>query len=207
MGKKNISPAVLSRLPTYLSYLKTLPEGTQYISATGIAKALAMGEVSVRKDLSAICDIGRPKVGYAVSELTEVIESFLGYNRMDTAIIAGAGKLGRALLDYDGFREYGISLIAAFDTNASLWGETDSGKPILDIAQMPAFCRKNSVHVGIIAVPADAAQDICSQMAACGICAIMNFAPLHLLSPPGVIIKNENIATSLAQLCKSAAEI
>lgn len=207
MGKKTISPAVLDRLPTYLAYLKTLPPGTRYISATGIAKALAMGEVSVRKDLSAICDIGRPKVGYSVSELAEIIEAFLGYDRTDTAIIVGAGKLGRALLDYEGFRAYGISLAAAFDNDPALWGKTESGKPILDVEKLPVFCKENNVHVGIIAVPASAAQDICSKMAACGIRAIMNFAPTHLLSPPGVTVRNENIATSLAQLCKSAAEI
>ena len=76
--KKSVSSVVLSRLPTYLSYLKTLPASTRYISATGIAKALALGEVSVRKDLSSICDIGRPKIGYSVSELTVIIESFFG---------------------------------------------------------------------------------------------------------------------------------
>ncbi len=207
MDKKSVSLAILSRLPTYLSYLKTLPASTRYISATGIAKALALGEVSVRKDLSAICDIGRPKIGYSVSELTVIIESFLGYDRMDTAIIAGAGKLGRALLDYGGFCEYGLSLAAAFDNEPSLWGKTESGKPIMDITQMPFFCRENQVHVGIIAVPADSAQVLCNQMTACGIRAIMNFAPVHLQAPPEVMVKNENIAISLAQLCKSAARI
>lgn len=207
MDKKSVSSVILRRLPTYLSYLKTLPAGTQYISATGIAKALSLGEVSVRKDLSAICDIGRPKIGYSVSELTVIIESFLGYDRMDTAIIAGAGKLGRALLDYSGFCEYGLSLVAAFDNEPSLWGKTEKGKAILDIAQMPSFCRENQVHVGIIAVPADSAQAICNQMATYGIRAIMNFAPVHLHAPPEVLVKNENIAISLAQLCKSAARI
>lgn len=198
--KKSVSSVVLSRLPTYLSYLKTLPASTRYISATGIAKALALGEVSVRKDLSSICDIGRPKIGYSVSELTVIIESFLGYDRMDTAIIAGAGKLGRALLDYGGFGGYGLEILAAFDRAVTGEERSDTGKRILPMESLEPFCRAHPVQIGIIAVPAGQAQSVCSRLLENHIRAIWSFAPCSLTVPPEIAVQYENMALALAHL-------
>ena len=114
MERKEISKAVLKRLPGYLSYLKGLD--AQYISATAIATALNMGEVQVRKDLAAVSDGGRPKIGYERLSLMEDISSFLGYDNATDAILVGAGKLGQALLGYSGFEAYGLNILAAFDT-------------------------------------------------------------------------------------------
>ena len=99
MERKEISKAVLKRLPGYLAYLKALPEDAPAnISATALAAALNMGEVQVRKDLAMVSDGGRPKVGYQRESLIADIESFLGYNNTTDAVLIGAGKLGRALL-------------------------------------------------------------------------------------------------------------
>ena len=206
MALKSVSPAVLERLPNYLSYLRSVPADVVNISSAAIARELNLGEVLVRKDLAAICDIGKPKVGYCVTELICVIEGFLGYNRTDAAIIVGAGKLGRALLDYDGFQSYGMDIVAAFDIREEVLGETAGGKPVLPMTELPAYCREHNIRIGIITVPAGTAQAVCDHMIDCGIRAVMNFAPTHLTAKKNVLVKNENIAISLALLAKRYTE-
>ena len=206
MAEKIVSPAVLERLPNYLNYLRSVPADVVNISSAAIARALNLGEVLVRKDLAAICDIGKPKVGYCVTDLICVIEGFLGYNRTDAAIIVGAGKLGRALLDYDGFSDYGMNIVAAFDVRKEVLGTTDSGKSVLSMTDLPSYCREHNIRIGIITVPAQQAQKVCDHLVDCGIRAVMNFAPIHLTAKKGVLVKNENIAISLALLSKRYTE-
>lgn len=196
MEKKEISKAVLKRLPGYLAYLKGLD--VQYISATSIAAALNAGEVQVRKDLAAVSDGGRPKVGYERLRLMQDIRSFLGYDNTTDAILIGAGKLGQALLGYSGFDAYGLNILAAFDLNPC--AESAEGKPILPMSALEEFCKTNNVLMGIITVPTPAAQIVCDQLIASGIKAIWNFAPVHLEVPPHILVQNENMATSLAVL-------
>ena len=200
MEHKGISKAVLKRLPGYLSYLKSLPEGTAtYISATSLANALGMGEVQVRKDLAMVSDGGRPKIGYLRERLMEDISQFLGYDNTTDAILVGAGKLGQALMAYSGFDEYGLNILAGFDAKPSA-SATEDGKPIYPMEKMEAFCAANSVLMGIITVPAEHAQSVCDQLIKSGIKAIWNFAPVHLEVPPGILIQTQNMATSLAVL-------
>ncbi|MBQ6851451.1 MAG: redox-sensing transcriptional repressor Rex [Oscillospiraceae bacterium] len=200
MERKEISKSVLKRLPGYLSYLKSLPEGSAtYISATALANALGMGEVQVRKDLAMVCDGGRPKIGYLRERLIEDISQFLGYDNTTDAILIGAGKLGQALLGYGGFEAYGLNILAAFDA-APIAEQTQEGKPIYHISQLESFCRANNVLMGIITVPAMHAQQVCQQLIDNGIKAIWNFAPTHLDVPSNILVQNENMATSLAVL-------
>ena len=113
MKPKEISKSVLKRLPSYLTYLKSLPpDSPPNISATALAAALSMGEVQVRKDLALVSDGGRPKVGYMRQSLIADIEQFLGYDNTTEAVLIGAGKLGQALLGYSGFAEYGLEIVA-----------------------------------------------------------------------------------------------
>ncbi len=200
MERKEISKAVLKRLPGYLSYLKSLPDGTAtYISATALANALGMGEVQVRKDLAMVSDGGRPKIGYLRESLIEDISQFLGYDNTTDAILIGAGKLGQALLGYIGFEAYGLNILAAFDAKPTV-DRTDDGKPILHIDKLESFCKANNVLMGIITVPAQFAQQVCDKLIGCGIKAIWNFAPVHLDVPEHILVQNENMATSLAVL-------
>ena len=197
MQKKEISKAVLKRLPGYVSYLRSIPEGSSiYISATALANALGMGEVQVRKDLAMVSDGGRPKVGYHRESLIEDIEQFLGYDNTTDAVLIGAGKLGQALLGYSGFDAYGLNILAAFDA-CPVAGE---GKPIFPMDQLESFCKANKVLMGIITVPAEFAQSVCDKLIDCGIKAIWNFAPTHLDVPDNILVQNENMATSLAVL-------
>lgn len=200
MERKEISKAVLKRLPGYLSYLKSMPENTSpYISATALANALGMGEVQVRKDLATVSDGGRPKIGYLRETLIEDISQFLGYDNTTDAILIGAGRLGRALLGYSGFEAYGLNILAAFDAAPSQ-DSMESDKPVYPIDQLEAFCRSRKVLMAIITVPAEHAQVVCNQLIGCGIKAIWNFAPTHLDVPENILVQNENMATSLAVL-------
>ena len=198
--EKKVSKAVLKRLPGYLAYLKSIQDQEYpYISATALANALGMGEVQVRKDLASVSDGGRPKIGYLRDSLIDDIEQFLGYDNTTDAVLIGAGKLGQALLDYKGFEEYGLNVLAAFDINPEK-DCTDAGKPILHIDHLEQFCRAHKVLMGIITVPDSHAQAVCDKLIGCGIKAIWNFAPIHLEVPAHILVQSENMATSLAVL-------
>ena len=205
--EKEISRATLKRLPTYLSYLKALPaDATANISATALAAGLHMGEVQVRKDLALVSDGGRPKIGYNREHLIADIENFLGYGNSNDAVLIGAGKLGRALLGYGGFAEYGLNIVAAFDANDTLIGTTNGGKPIMHLSRLGEVCQRYKIKIGIITVPAEYAQGVCDLLIENGILAIWNFAPKHLNVPDGILVQNENMAASLALLCKHLNE-
>jgi len=204
---KEISMQALQRLPLYLQYLRTLPVGKDTtISAKALGTVLGFGEIQVRKDLSAVSDGGKPKIGYGAESLIRDIECFLGYDNLSDAVLIGAGKLGKALLSYDGFRTYGLNIVAAFDSDPLKCGTDVSGKLILPLERMDNLCERMKIEIGIITVPASAAQQVCDRLIRSGIKAIWNFAPTHLSVPEGVILKNENIAASLAVLSKNLAE-
>ena len=205
-----ISKQLLIRLPNYLNYLKTLHKENESlinISAPTIAVALGQNEVQVRKDLSAISrNAGKPKTGFCINELIRDIESFLGYDSVDEAVLAGAGNLGRAFLSYRGFDEFGLKILMAFDKDESIIGQIVSGKPIMSIERLQEFCQRLKVNIGIIAVPEEQAQQVCDQMVNGGILAIWNFAPIHLSVPEHVLVHNENMVASLVKLSNHLAE-
>ena len=198
MNGYSIPKATLGRLPQYLEYLKSLPEIRRTISATAIAKALSLGEVQVRKDLATVSGAGKPKIGYETDKLITDIESHLGYEKLTNAVLVGAGKLGRALLDYDGFENFGVRIVAGFDCNETALKK--GAKNILPIRDIGAYCREYKVKLGIITVGVGSAQDVCDKLVESGIEAIWNFAPVTLKVPNGVLLKQENLALSLAYL-------
>ena len=198
MNGYSIPKATLGRLPQYLEYLRSLPKIRRTISATAIAKALSLGDVQVRKDLASVCGAGKPKIGYETDKLITDIESHLGYERLTNAVLVGAGKLGRALLDYDGFEEFGVKIVAGFDCNETVL--TKGTKDILPIRDIEVYCREHDVKLGIITVGQGSAQDVCDKLVESGIKAIWNFAPVTLKVPNEVLLKQENLALSLAYL-------
>ena len=139
MKTTDVSRAALGRIPVYLKFIESLPQDVETVSATTIAKALGFGEVQVRKDLGAICGSGKPRIGYTVSDLKASLECLID-SRNGKTVIVGAGKLGRALLDYGGFSDYGLDILAAFDTDVSQ--NNASGKPILPIGGLHDFCKR-----------------------------------------------------------------
>lgn len=197
----HLSSQTLKRLPVYLQYLKSLrADETPYVSATALAKALDLNDVQVRKDLAQVSDIGKPKVGYEIHRLMYDLEHVLGFSNCDDAILVGAGRLGQALLGYKGFEDYGLNIVAAFDTDPALDGAVISGKPVYPLARLESLCQRLSIEIGILTVPAESAQEICDRMSAGGIRAIWNFAPTHLRFSEGILVQNENMAASLALL-------
>lgn len=201
MAKSEISSATLKRLPIYLKYLQSMPEnGNDNISATAIASGLGYGDVQVRKDLASVCGMGKPKIGYVKRELIDSLRMFLGYNDTNDAVIVGAGKLGKALLEYKGFRDYGLNILAAFDIDESVQCKTETGKCIFPLDRFDELCQRLKIRIGIITVPAECAQQVCDMMVRNGIKAIWNFAPVNLEVDDDVIVQNENMAVSLAVL-------
>lgn len=199
--EKQISKQTLHRLPVYLSFLQeTLSRGVQYISATSIANSLGLNHVQVRKDLSCASNAGRPKIGYETKVLIKDIQSFLGYNNTKDAVLVGTGGLGKTLLNYEGFKDYGLNIVAGFDIDQALCGAKDGEKPIFHISKLKELVGRMNIHIGIITVPRDKAQEVCNMLVDSGILAIWNFAPLTLSAPAKVIIQNENMATGLAVL-------
>lgn len=201
MNEYSVPKATLGRLPQYLQYLRSLPECEgSTISATAIAKGLSLGDVQVRKDLAAVSGAGKPKIGYVTSTLIKDLENHLGYEKLTNAVLIGAGKLGKALLDYDGFEEFGVKIIAAFDCNEQVLQRGRSTKSILPISELQAYCTAHQVKLGIITVGQGSAQEVCDLLVKSGICAIWNFAPCTLKVPNGILLQQENLALSLAYL-------
>lgn len=195
MERNGISRATMGRLPAYLTFVRGLPKDIQYISATAVAKGLDLGEVQVRKDLSAVCGTGKPKIGYDVAELSDALEATLGTHTECEAVIVGAGKLGMALLGFSGFAEYGITISRAFDKNVH-----GGDKNVLPVEDLPSYCTMHQIEVGIIAVPSDAAQEVADLLVKGGVKAIWCFAAVKLRVPDGITVQYENIALSLAHL-------
>lgn len=195
-----ISISTLRRLPVYLNFLKQQDESCVNISATTVAAGLNYGDVQVRKDLGAVSGAGKPKIGYNRKELIETLENFLGYRNIKKAVLVGAGKLGEALMGYGGFRDYGLDIVAAFDLFNV--GSIVSGKPIYHIDELENFCKEQNIKIGIITVPAQAAQSVADKMNESGIKAVWNFAPIHLNLSQDILVHDENMAASLALLTK-----
>ena len=210
MGKNacgnELAPGVMRRLPCYLNYLKGIPSGSGYISSATIASALGYGDVQVRKDLAQISGRGKPKMGYEIDNLIAALESTLGYTSYKSAVIVGAGKLGMALYGYDGFSEYGLEIVAAFDADEKITRDIIRGT-IYPSSYFSEYCRKHRIDIGIITVPRSEAQKVCDEMVKCGIRAIWNFSPSILSAPDSVTVRNENMAESIAVLSRSLEEM
>jgi redox-sensing transcriptional repressor len=190
----------------YLHLLKALPEGGMTnISATMIANGLKLNDVQVRKDLALVSQGGRPRTGYDIRRLIADIEHCLGYDNADSAVLVGAGNLGRALLSYEGFAEFGLDIVAAFDRPEYTVCHTVAGKQVYPLEKLPGICSRMKINIGIITVGAGEAQSICDRLVESGVTAIWNFAPVHLTVPDHVLVQNENLAGSLAILSKQLA--
>jgi len=198
-----ISIQTLKRLPLYLNYLKSLDKDKiKNISSPAISKALNLNEVQVRKDLASIKSGGKPKTGYLLEKLISDLEEYLGYGNINEAVLVGVGHLGRSLLEYRGFENYGMNILVGFDIDDSVIGTEINGKCIFPVSKLKDLCQRLRINIGIITVTEDSAQEICNLLVEAGIQAIWNFTPVQLIVPDHVIVQNENFASSLAILSK-----
>lgn len=203
-----LSEQALKRLPRYLWCLKTLQsQECAYVTAPAVAKHLGLNEVQVRKELSLMSTVpGKPRTGFQVNDLIENIETYLGYRNVDDAVLVGVGSLGQALLGNPGFERCGIHIVAAFDRSDAMDGLTVHGKPVFSVHRLQNLCRRMHIRIGIITVPAEQAQIVCDELISAGVLAIWNFAPVQLRVPSGVLVRNEDLASSLALLIKQLQE-
>ena len=179
---REISRQALYRLPFYLSYLKKAEaDGVLYISAPKVAADLDLNEVQVRKDIAKVSSCaGKPKIGYETAKLIKDLEKFLGYDNTTDAVVVGVGSLGSSLLHYDGFSECGFRIVAGFDAVNFDEEPFKKEKPVFPMRKLGELCERLKVHMAVIAVPADSAQDVCDELVKSGILAILNFTPVHL---------------------------
>lgn len=199
--KRQFPHPSIRRLPSYLRLLKQLhTEGGQKISCTRIASELDLDSTQVRKDLALTGITGRPRIGYELSPLIDAIEHFLGWNNMSDAFLVGSGSLGRALIGYENFGQCGLNIAAAFDVNEEKIGQEIFGRKIYHLDRMPELAKQMGVKVGILTVPAPAAQMAANVMVESGLTGIWNFAPAKLDVPDSVLIENVELVSSLAVL-------
>lgn len=203
---KPASEPTLRRLPLYLRYLKAAGEtGRQFVSCTDIAAEFSSDPTQVRKDIEVTGLPGKPKVGYRLASLIDAIESYLGFNDVRQALLVGAGSMGAALLGYRRFEEYGLNIVAAFDKAPAKCHRRVHGKMVLPLEKLPELAQRMHILIGVITVPASAAQEVAQLMVDGGIRAIWNFAPVRLRVPEGVIVHNEDLYCSLASLSQRLA--
>ena len=197
--KEAISIATFKRLPLYLRILKEKKKyNIENIPSTVFAKELNFTSIQVRKDLAKISDNeGKAGIGFNVDELIKNIEELLGVNNNRDAIIIGAGSLGKALLNYKNFGKE-INMIMAFDNDK----RKCDNKKIFYIDKMEELIKRFNIKIAIITTPEESAQEVCDKLVASGIKAIWNFAPVTLKVKENVIIRNEDLATSLLILLK-----
>lgn len=172
----------------------------QHVSAPKIAARLGLAGIQVRKDLALTGIVGKPRVGYEVEALINAIELHLGWNHVRKAVLAGVGSLGTALLGYGGFTNFGLEIVAAFDTEPSVVGTKIRGRTIRPVEELEDYIRDRKVRIGILTVPPEAAQAVADTMIHAGIRAIWNFVPAPLTVPNWVIIQNEDLACGLGVL-------
>lgn len=204
---KSVAPkAVVSRLSLYLRELQHLLRGGQNtVSSSQLGQLLGFTDAQVRKDLTYFGHFGHPGVGYRCDELVTAIKGILGTDREWTVAMVGVGNLGRALLGYRGFASQGFKIVAAFDVEASKTASPIDGIPVYPIESLPKVVSENAVTLGLIAVPAEAAQGVADQLIEAGVTGILNFAPVTLSLPEGVSQVGVDLATEMEQLCFSVA--
>ena len=191
----------IRRLPTYLYKLSEMRKaGVSIVATPELARYMNLGEIVIRKDLAITGVTGQPGVGYKVKELIDAIKSYLNWDNDSEAVLVGAGSLGSALLGYEGFEEYGLRIIAAFDSDLEKIGLEVRGRSVFDVDRLEELVARLQVRMGIICVPAAFAQEVADRMVRGGIKAIWNFANVSLKVPDDVIVQREVIAGGLAVL-------
>ncbi|MDE5742642.1 MAG: redox-sensing transcriptional repressor Rex [Oscillospiraceae bacterium] len=197
---KSVPRATLARLPKYLEYFKEQKRaGAEIISAADICSEFISKDADPLDDLACIgAEVGCGE--YKLNILIDLLNGFLECKNSSDAVIIGAGHLGKILLSYNGFAEYGLNIVAAFDINPAVIGTKVNGKQIFSVEKMKSLCERMNIHIGIITVPERSAQLAADLLVKCGIKAIWNFSQATLKLPEEIIVQDENIAASLAIL-------
>lgn len=194
-----IPEPALRRLPWYLSYVQLLKkQGQKHVSSTQIAKKINVSATQIAKDLSYVNIGGKTRVGYDIDQLIGVLEDFLGFKKMHSAVLFGVGSLGAALLSDSGLEQYGLKILAGFDVDESLVGQNINDIPVFHSDKFVEINKKLKAQIGILTVPPDIAQDVAQFMIAGGVQAIWNFTPFRIRVPEHIVLQNTSLYAHLA---------
>ncbi len=204
---EDVSPAVIRRLPRYHRYLgDLLRDNCLRISSAELSRLMNVTASQIRQDLNCFGGFGQQGYGYNVKYLYSKISELLGVNEGFSAVIVGAGNLGKALVSSHMFERRGVSRLALFDVDKKIVGKEVAGIPVLHIDELEDFCRENSVSIGVLTTPKEEAHRMASRLASAGIKGIWNFSNMELkLDAPDVVIQNIHLGDSLMTLCYQLA--
>ena len=203
---RKISESTVGRLSIYLRLLDELhTEGIGTLSSDDLAHRCGTTAAQVRKDLSFFGTFGKRGMGYGVPELMSALRSILGLERRHRVAVVGAGRIGAALLGYQDFRRQGFNIEAVFDTDPGKVGQQWQSLTIRADDELDVALAEEEIDIVIVAVPADAAQQVVDRVIAAGVRAILNFAPIKLRVPESVALKNVNMALELEGLSYALA--
>jgi len=198
---KKVSSSTVARLSLYLRVLEdAATDDVRTLSSGELAKGCATTAAQVRKDLSVFGTFGKRGTGYPVPELVAQLRAILGLERTWRVALVGAGRIGAALLGYADFRRQGFLIDAVFDADDAKVGRTFQGHRVRTDRELEAAVAAGEIDIAIVAVPAEAAQDVVDRVVAAGVRAVLNFAPVKLRVPAGVALKNVNMAAEMEGL-------
>ena len=195
------SRASAGRLSLYLRCLDGwLREGVETVSSGQLGQALGISDAQVRKDLACLGSLGRRGVGYRTPELIDAIRRALGIDRTWLAVLAGVGNLARALLRYQGFRQRGFRIAALFDSDPAKVGQRVEGLEVHPLERVAELVPALGAELGVLTVPAEAAQSVADVLTAAGVRGLLNFSPAVLRVPSGVSLVAVDLTVQLEQL-------
>ena len=198
---KEISQAVVSRLPRYFRYLGELKdEGIERISSQELSDIMHVTASQIRQDFNKFGGFGQQGYGYKVEYLYEEIGKLLGLDRTHNLIIIGAGNLGQALANYMNFERRGFLFRGMFDNNPALYGKEIKDMKIMPMEEMESFVKENQIDIAVLTIPKNSAVAVAERLVSCGIRGIWNFAHVDLNVPKGIQVENVHLSDSLMKL-------
>jgi redox-sensing transcriptional repressor len=201
VDRKDVPAVTVPRLALYLRKLRELrARGVERVSSKDLAEAIDLNAAQIRKDFSYFGEFGTRGVGYEVDSLIDVITRSLGLHRTWNVAIIGAGLLGTALARYRGFGEQGFRLVAMFDSSATVIGASYGEGRVRSVAGLEEFCAEERVDIAVVTVPASEAQATIERLVAAGVRAILNFAPVRVHTPDGVLVRQVDLSSELMAL-------
>ncbi|GAA0717608.1 redox-sensing transcriptional repressor Rex [Clostridium malenominatum] len=199
--KKNISMAVIKRLPKYHRYLsELLKNDVDRISSKELSRKIGFTASQIRQDLNCFGDFGQQGYGYNVKDLYSQISNILGIDREYSMVLLGAGNIGQAIANYTYFEKLGFKLKAIFDINPKLVGIKIRDIEIKDIDTLEGYLKNNAIDIGVLCVPSRSAQRVCDILIKNDVKSIWNFAPVDLIVPEGIHTENVHLSDSLLTL-------
>lgn len=201
VDKRDVPAVTVPRLALYLRKLRELrSRGVERVSSKDLAGMIDLNAAQIRKDFSYFGEFGTRGVGYEVARLVDEISHCLGLDRSWNVVIVGAGLLGTALARYRGFSEQGFRLVAMFDSSATVIGASYGTGRVRSIADLEDFCSEERVDIGLVTVPAGEAEATVGRLAAAGVKAVLNFAPVKIHAREDVLVRQVDLSSELMSL-------